>query len=419
MRILQLSTHTTLVPRHGGKLRSHHVARVLEKSGFDVRRMAFCYRAPDDVEDLREPIVDVGQMPFWRSSRFDAYGPCRYLLGDYIATVEALNAPYILAEFDRLFVTAAPDVVLLEHPWTWPVLARLDDVRSGAVKVVYNSQNVEINLKKKLLLDQRISAPPQVIEGIESLERDLVAHADGISVCTREDGDVYIEWGAPRVVVVPNGGEQRDRQHLVDILPYPITPDHSYVLVVGSNHPPNVSGFINLVVPALLSLRPWQRIVVAGGMGPAVIEALDDQQLIAAAKERLVVLGTVDEFSLDCVIANANALLLPIQYGGGSNVKTVEALLSRQPVIAASAAMRGFEAFGQLPNVTIVDDSTDFCAAILASLDQPSAHNCSHPALASLLWESSVAPLNELMRDIEAEKLAELGQVASHRQAAE
>jgi hypothetical protein len=404
MRILQLSTHSTLIPRHGGKLRSHHVARVLEKEGFDVQRIAFCWRAADDLEDQREPIIDVGRMPFWRSEKFEAYGPGRLCLGEYIATVAALEAPGILVEFDERVRAAAPDVVLLEHPWTWPLLARLEEVRSGAVRVVYNSQNVEIALKRRVLQDEGIPAPPKVLEGIDALERGLVIDAAGVSACTRMDADIYANWGARRVVVAPNGGVQRERRHLLDILPWPLEVAHSYALAVGSAHPPNMSGFMNLVVPSLPLLRPHQRVVLAGGMGPEVIQALEVKGLAHLAKARLIVLGMLDEFCLDCAIANANVLLLPIQYGGGSNVKTAEALLSRRPTVATAAAMRGFDQFREVPNMTVAEGSVDFGTAMLAALDRPyRLQGADHPALSSLLWESTIAPLVRMMLEIEEE----------------
>ncbi len=404
MRILQLSTHSTLIPRHGGQLRSHHVARVLEQEGFDVRRLAFCFRNADDLEDQREPIIDLRRMLFWGSPKFKAYGSCRFRLAEYIATVAALEAPYILAEFDERVRAAAPDVVLLEHPWTWPLLSRLEEVRSGAVRVVYNSQNVEIALKRRILEEEGIPAPLEALDGVEALERDLVVRAAGVSTCTRMDADEYANWGAQRVVVAPNGGVQRERRHLLDILPRPLAVEHSYALAVGSDHPPNISGFMNLVVPSLPLFRPHQRVVLAGRMGPGVIEALEAQGLGRVANARLIVLGMVDEFSLDCAIANANVMLLPIQYGGGSNVKTAEALLSRRPIIAAAAAMRGFDAFREVPNVVIADGSDDFGTAMLAALDRPyGPHGADHPALSSLLWESTVAPLVGMMREIEGE----------------
>jgi hypothetical protein len=404
MRILQLSTHSTLIPRHGGKLRSHHVARLLEQEGFDVRRIAFCFRSTDDLEDQREPIVDVGRTLFWGSQKFEGYGPSRFLLADYLTAVAALDSPHILAEFDERVRAAAPDVVLLEHPWTWPVLARLEEVRSGTVRVVYNSQNVEIALKRRMLDEEGISAP-EVLKGVEAVERDLVARAVGVSACTPTDADVYANWEGRRVVVAANGGAQRERRHLLDILPWPLAVEQSYALAIGSRHPPNISGFMSLVVPSLPLLRPHQRVVLAGGIGPGVIEALKERGLERLANERLIVLGMVDEFCLDCAIANANVLLLPIEYGGGSNVKTAEALLSRRPTVATTAAMRGFDAFREVPNMTIADGNVDFGTAMRAALDSPYRPQGTddHPALCSLLWESTIAPLVGMMREIEQE----------------
>jgi hypothetical protein len=123
---------------------------------------------------------------------------------------------------------------------------------------------------------------------------------------------------------------------------------------------------------------------------------------------RLISLGPVDEFCLDCAITNAHALLLPIQYGGGSNVKTAEALLSGRPMVATATAMRGFDGFRNMPGITLANDARDFGAAMLAVLDSPfQGSGADHPALSELLWEATITPLVELMREIEGEMRAD------------
>lgn len=402
MRILQLSTHTTLLPRHGGKLRSHHLARVLEQLGFDLRRIAFCFRAQDDLNDSREPIIDVGFMRY--RNEFAPHQPIFRYLSDYIPTAVALTDPPTLKEFDRLFRAAAPDIVLLEHPWTWPLLERLEEVRSGSVRIVYSSQNVETPLKRRILAEERIEPPPGILEGVEALERGLVSHAAAVITCTQADADIFSAWGARRVVVAPNGGVRRERDHLLDVLPWPLEPTQSYAFAVGSGHPPNVSGFLELVAPSLPLLRPHQRIVIAGGAAPSIVDALAQKGLTRMAEGRLISLGPVDEFCLDCAIANANVLLLPIRYGGGSNVKTAEALLSGRPIVASTMAMRGFDAFRDEAGVAVAEDAVDFGAAMLKALDRPfQPRAAENPALSSLLWEGTIAPLVALMREWEAE----------------
>src|SRR5262245_15540848 len=67
VKVLQLSTHSTLAPRHGGQLRSHHIGRCLELAGFDVSRVAVCWQTEHDLVDKREPIIDYSLSAFWAS----------------------------------------------------------------------------------------------------------------------------------------------------------------------------------------------------------------------------------------------------------------------------------------------------------------------------------------------------------------
>lgn len=403
MRILQLSTHTTLVPQHGGQLRSHHIGRIIEQAGFDLRRLAFCFRSPDDLDDDREPIVDAGLAPYWGSAAHLAHGPAGAYLGDYLATVAALASPGILGAFDTAFRRAAPDLVLLEHPWTWPLIERYPEIRSRRIRVIYSSQNVELHLKRDILRRQKIEPPPGLLEDIERLERGLVAHADATLACTKADAEVFRGWGARRAIVAPNGGVRRRRDQLRAILPAPLTPGRAFALVVGSSHPPNVAGFLDLVVPWLPRLRPLQRVVVAGGAGEAIAHEMERAGLGRLMQDRVVLLGRLDDLSLDCAIANARAVMLPICYGGGSNVKTAEALLSGRPVVASVAAMRGFEMASGVPGLRVADTAAAFGAAVLDLLDAPAPGvPAGHPALLSLLWETTVAPLVEMLRDTAA-----------------
>ncbi len=417
MRILQLSTHTTLVPRHGGMLRSHHIGRVIEQAGLDLRRLAFAHRSPEHRDDPREPLVNPGPLPFWSSDAFRAYGDCRWLVSDYLSAVAALEAPELLAEFDTWLAEAEPDLILLEHPWTWPLLARHDAVRSGALRcapvrsgalpVVYSSQNVELTLKRQIIDQADAALPPPLREalqqGIGALERGLVAAAAGVVACTAADAAVFAEWGARRVVVAPNGGVRQPRGHLIDVLPDGLSPDHAFALVVGSMHPPNISGFLDLVVPALPRLAPHHRVVVAGDAGIGILQAMEARGLSRLVENRVVALGRVATLTLDCLLANAQVVLVPILYGGGSNVKTAEALLSGRPVIASGPAMRGFDAFRGTAALTVAEDAAAFGAALMEALDAP--FRTSGPddaALAPLLWESTIAPLVQLLREIGA-----------------
>ena len=383
-------------------MRSHHIGRVLEASGFELERLSIGFRPPDHDDDPREPLIDVARTKFWDDPRWASVRDSMAVVGDYVSTMAVLHAPDVLAECDRRIAQARPDAILLEHPWTWPLVARLPDIAAGRIPVIYSSQNVEATLKARIARDKGLRIPADALDAVLALEQDLVRSAAAVAVCTEADGEVFAGWGARRIVVVPNGGVRRRREHLRGVLPLPLDPGQRYALVVGSQHPPNVSGFLELAVPALARLRPHHRVVVAGRMGPAVLDEMERAGLARLAPARLVVLGEVDQVTLDAAIANAHVLLLPILYGGGSNVKTAEALLSGSPVVASATAMRGFDGFQDVPGLTIAgDDAASFSACILAALSvDAAAIAADHPALGSLLWDSTVLPLVRLLRDI-------------------
>jgi glycosyltransferase involved in cell wall biosynthesis len=115
---------------------------------------------------------------------------------------------------------------------------------------------------------------------------------------------------------------------------------------------------------------------------------------------RLVSLGYVDNIALDAIIANASALLLPIEYGGGSHLKTAEALASGRPIIGTSSSFRGFTEYLDLSRVTIADTPEQFEAEIHNSLCTPETRLGDIPMPREVLWEATLDPLVQLLRSM-------------------
>ena len=61
-------------------------------------------------------------------------------------------------------------------------------------------------------------------------------------------------------------------------------------------------------------------------------------------------------------------MLLPITYGGGSNLKTAEALLTGHPIIATAKAFRGCEVFTDMPGMIIAGNRRGILRSDAASL---------------------------------------------------
>jgi hypothetical protein len=170
--------------------------------------------------------------------------------------------------------------------------------------------------------------------------------------------------------------------------------------MVGSEHPPNVSGFENLILPWLASLRPGQRIVVAGGVCDKLLARLNEWGLRATVEGRLVLLGPVSDLALSVLIENAACIILPVEYGGGSNLKTAEALLSDRPIVASPASMRGFGEFGNLPGVAIANGAEEFGAAVHRALADRFSASRSESSVAALTWDAVLAPLVALIGEL-------------------
>jgi len=397
VKVLQLSTHSTLVPRHGGQLRSHHIGRYLEQAGFEVARLSMCWRQEHDLQDVREPIVDVSLSPFWSSPAYRAAASWIYNLGDYYSMLAVREAPRLRDELLGHISAAAPDVIFIEHPWTWPLIKDLPAVHSGAIRIVYSSHNVETVLKRKMVEDAGIYVPAEVLECIDELERDLVDASWGIITCTQADANVYREWGATNIVVANNGAVAKNRDHLRGVLPPPLQVQHRFALFIGSKYLPNVSGFFKFLAPALPRLRPNTRVVVVGTVCEHINTQINDLPLRDYMDRRLVSLGFVDDLTLDALIGNASALLLPIEYGGGSHLKTAEALASGRPIIGTTASFRGFSEYESLDRVTIVDTPEAFEFELHRSMtDGADDYTVSSPH--EVLWDATLAPILQLMR---------------------
>jgi glycosyltransferase involved in cell wall biosynthesis len=88
---------------------------------------------------------------------------------------------------------------------------------------------------------------------------------------------------------------------------------------------------------------------------------------------RLQLLFALPDSDLSAVKSLAHGFVLPIPFGGGSNIKTAEALYSGKYVVGTPAAFRGYERYSDLPEVRVGPDPKCFHAAIRNVLMLPPA----------------------------------------------
>lgn len=406
--IVQLAPYPLKAPRHGGQLRCAAIRERYRQAGFEVTTIAVmhedAYRAEREAHDIALPAASTA----WRGGldRFsDLHG------GDCLAADESAYSRFAQV-LDRL----QPQVIQLEQPWLYPAVRRWLDDRAGRgamlPRLVYSSQNIEWRLKRDEMPADTGDAVSYLdeVRRVEALERAVVRAADLVVACTDEEIDELRDMAddgstTRRFVVARNA-----------IAPYAATPAQidavkrkhgldRYPLFVGSAHPPNADGFWNMLAPSLAFLRPGERIVVAGGVG----HILRQHRLYAAwsgiNEPRLAILGEVERAELDALLLGAAVILLPITTGGGSNLKTAEAIYSGRPTLATPHALRGYGDAARWLTIAVADTPDAYRRALRAMLDAP------HESVVStgisvvrdvVTWRVTLEPLAEALRGLSA-----------------
>lgn len=229
--------------------------------------------------------------------------------------------------------------------------------------------------------------------------------ADCVIACTQQDKAELKALGARSVIVCANGVERISKKKPVDAILAKLLCSRSYAIFVGSAHAPNAIGFWEMLSSSFAYLKPDQIIVVVGSVSYILHQyAPKDSPLMQHInEEKLKLLGEVSDEVLGTLLEGASVILLPITMGGGSNLKSAEAIVANRPTVATTTAVRGFEFAHELSNFMIVDQQKDFIKAIQqAFLLTPSALSKEEQKMRSrLYWGLTLAPLKALLDSLQ------------------
>jgi len=376
-------------PRSGGELRVTALADGLRGAGVEVARAAVVMRP----RDRRGPL-DL-------SLPWTARVAVRWLrsppgLGDLRRAWWCAGAT---APVRRLAALGPPrvDLLLAEHPWVYPLARRLrDEGPWRAARLVYSSHNVEWALREQVW---RLGGTPAAVaargvEAIRALEAEAARGADLCLAVSEEDAAALRGLGARRVAVVPNAVDP--------VVAAPLAPPYDrlgpYVVLAASAHLPNLHGFTAFLGEALDWVPEGARVVVVGSAGPALRRRPALERRHGGPDEpggRWWATGPVPRPALHALLANARAVLLPIGEGGGTNLKTAEALLSGRPVVATPLSLRGFAPFADAPGLAVAADPAAFQAEARRRLLEVAQPTQRHPRAAELTWTHAQARLVE------------------------
>lgn len=389
-RILVLGSYPALHPRHGGQVRLAELLRAYAARGFQVKQASyfpsrgFYTDRPLGEHDIG---LDVHDLEAWRGIRAPLIEDLAS--GDLVAADETK-----LAALEAF--SGEVDFVDLEHPWLLPVVDRLRERgRIGKFRLIYGSHNIEHALKRAIFAQYNVRHGEPLLEAIEALEKRSAREASLVGAVTADDAAVLRGWTEAPVIVAPNGiapwaSSQERRAAWREKLG-----DDPFALYVASGHPPNISGLCDCFGESLAPLSPVQKLVLAGGVGEHVVSTEWFKRWRVLHERRTVVTGLLSDEDLSAVRDLAHVFILPVTSGGGSNLKTAEALYSGRHVVATPMAMRGFEGLDDLPGVHIEPPGPGFGRAVSKALCQPlpAEDDAARRRRDSLTWTHTLAAL--------------------------
>jgi glycosyltransferase involved in cell wall biosynthesis len=358
VRILALSPRIPWPLDHGGNQRSFHLLAGL------AARHELHLVAGDDGSAGDQAMAALAA----RSIRAEV-APLRPRFGRIGTAARLAKIPYILAGESTLIprfrsrplaalvrsaLAEAPDLVVLDHVWMRAFRREL-----AGTPYVLSTHNVEsaIQAQKGARRPFRLEALLARKEAAALARAEAEAAATAVLTVAVSDADagllLRLAPGA-RVLVVENGVETAS---LLETPEPPSAPLRLY-FIGSTDYEPNRRAARRLadqVFPRVRACRPDAELWIAG-RDPA--GALSD----LAGRPGLRLLGRVAD--LRAFLAEVRILVAPLDYGGGSRIKILEAWASGRACVTTPAGAAGLGEPSSLP-LAIADNDADLAAQVL------------------------------------------------------
>ena len=353
-------------PLYGGPARLHWLRVVLEQAGFTTSSVVV--NTLLDAGSLTNHDLRVRPSVPWGFAHHPLYE-------DVMVGQRAAAQHDIVESVQRYLVAQPPQFVWLEQPWLMPLVDAVG-WPSGA-QLVYSSQNVEYKLKVVL---ENLHNPAgdlpnaALVEQVRQIEAEAVERAALVfSICEADRKDLLATFGK-NSVVLPNGSSIGLAQ------PDPGSrfaaefhqPGRRFFGFAASSYLPNQAGLAAIADPSLAFLPPNARIALAGSISNAVNDHPQIRRHWALNAKRLSCFGFLSAADFTQFSLHLPCTLVPIFHGGGSNLKTADALASGTEVIASAESMVGYEdvVSDDDSNLTVVHSALEFRTAMLEVLSR-------------------------------------------------
>lgn len=389
--VLFFTLYPIINPRHGGQHRASNIVQMYQRAGYNVKHMYSVYET-DSWDNLTGDysVIPAGML---EKIKYNIYVP---EIADYLMCLYISNDDGIRNKIINFVVKNNVKYIHMEQPWFFPLINNIKkDMPElfNKIKLVYGSQNMEYQLKKNMI-PNNINCYNQIISDIYDLEMNITKCSDIVLAVSNFEKEELKKWNK-NVILARNGvGDKKiesiDINFASDIL------KKDYFIFIGSAHKPNVDGFISLIGASLACVPPNMNIVVVGGVNHLIKQHPDYNYWLDINKSKLISFPDVNDSQLQSLIVRSSAIILPIVSGGGTNLKTAEALISNKPIIGTSIAFRDFESYID-SSVTISDTKQAFQLAI-RTFNKNEFHK--RNSIHNLIWTNCLIEFERYLKEI-------------------
>jgi len=195
---------------------------------------------------------------------------------------------------------------------------------------------------------------------LRAFEKQVYGAAETWVCSAEESTEVRRMVPRARVEVVPNGVDT------TRFAPSDVPPVEHRLLFFGRlDYFPNtqaIAWFVRDILPLVRGAVPGAHLEVVGQGAPAPLAEL------LAGTTGATLRGPVDD--VPAVLAEASVVVVPLQAGGGTRLKILEALGSARPVVSTTVGAEGLEVRHD-QDLVIADSAEEFAAAVIRLLRDP------------------------------------------------
>lgn len=401
-RILVIGTYPITDPQHGGQKRAAAIVDAYKSTFTNVQYVAVFFRG--FYSDYSTTDIAI-------SKETEKKATNSLFMSDVVCGEAIFDDPTVKKKMTKLLQSFRPEIIHVEQPFPYLGLSKLLEELECSPKIIFGSQNIEAPMKRAILLNagadiQKTDEAERLIHGLESqLSKDSML----VAACTPSDLEAHRKMGAIKLVLAPNGIEKSvptDQALTYWENRFASIGVKNKILYVGSAHPPNWIGFFDMVGKGLGYIPDDSKIILAGSICDYFDKEISGTKTLniedATFWLRALSAGRLSEDKLSALIELSDVIILPITEGGGSNLKTAEAILADKKVVTTEHALRSFEWFKDFPNVWVANEKSKFQEAIMNAIKTPRIERTQKQKQLAMQvkWEDRLAELTRAVRGL-------------------